>query len=194
MFQVPANPEMQLSDAEDQLRVNSQIQGDIYFTLRGKPLDKSLHLRELDLGDSSFISVRSGVPAPEPKRQVRQKVRDPTFNIFRRGRLTDRLPPPADFEARIAVLQDVADFSREDCVEALQNSFYDVNRACSVLIAKAAPQAQHDSHPVSDFVRLHKDTIDELCKTTTLTRAEVIQLHYLHHGNKELTRAVLATC
>jgi hypothetical protein len=56
------------------------------------------------------------------------------FDIFRRGRLADRETPPVDLAERVRVLQDLGDFPPEACIEALRNSFYDVNRACNALI------------------------------------------------------------
>jgi hypothetical protein len=91
-------------------------------------------------------------------------------------------------------LQDIGDFSREACAEALQNSFYDVNRACIFLVGQDRPQPQHEMDGLSEFMREHGQLIDNLCKGTNLTRAEVIQIHYLNRGDENLTRALLASC
>jgi hypothetical protein len=178
---------MQLRDAEAQLKVNPEIDGEIHFVLEGKPLNKDLQLGELKLEDSTVISLRKGsAPQQQPERRTRPKVRDATFNIFRRGRLSDRIDPPGNLDERVAVLQAIGDFSREDCVEALQNSFYDANRACMLLIG----ETRRPPRP-SEAVRVTKKAVDALCRTTTLSREEVVQILVLNQGDEELTRRTL---
>jgi hypothetical protein len=148
--------------------------------------------------DSGQIAVdgRRGQEQPQLQtvKRTRQKVRDDTFNIFRRGRLEDKKTAPDDVEDRIGALQEVGNVCREACLQVLQNTSYDVNRACCLLLPESQPAKCGQGMPLSEFVRVEAEAITSLCSMTSLGRSEVIQLHYLQDGDAILTRKCLETC
>jgi hypothetical protein len=128
-FPLELNPGMAFSDVATILQDQLDTSEPLEFFYQGTCLAMDRLVGSLDISTEEHITVkvthsRSTATVPRPRRPLPQR------DVVRHS-----VPPP-DFYQRVELLMEIGDFSREDCENALRQSFYNPDRASMYLLGE----------------------------------------------------------
>jgi hypothetical protein len=174
-YTIDANPASQFCDLAHELRAyDAKLPEELEFYYHGRLIPDSTSVTAIEIDPNSPNII------VKPKAVIQHAPRD-RYRLPPRGDTLRNKPVPPDIDDRIDLLMDIGALSREDCLDALETSFFDVPCAARLLMKDLFEFEVREETPeppvdISDIIREHQEVIDDLVLRTSREQLDVAQV------------------